>query len=97
MASSTVTQVNDMHHDTPEEADLRHDLGFKAAFEIQNICEMGKNICQSDDWPKYNALFSRINQLAGIIYYTQRLYDGTDEDVGGPDLKTLEQLYKGNC
>lgn len=89
MAKETV------NHETPEDLDARRKLAFSANFEILKLAEAASRICDNDDHAIFHGMMARIQQLAEIVYFAQRLHGDDPAEVGEPELKNLQRCFDG--
>jgi hypothetical protein len=87
--------ANDNVVQDADDFEARRQLAFDANFEISKLAEVASKICRDDDHPAYHGIMARIQTLSEIVHHVLRLGGGTDEDVGRPELRSLERVYKG--
>lgn len=87
MANETVTQ---------DETGARRNLAFNANHQISELAGLAKTICKDDDHQVFHGILSRIQTLAEIVYYTQRLSGASDAVEGAPNLGALNRMFEGS-
>ena len=81
-----------------DQADSRRKIAFEANHQIEKLAGLLKEHYMktaSEDWPVYEGLLGRIQQLSEVIYFAADLGGPLDE-VGGPSAETLRQFLDGH-
>ncbi|WP_208507917.1 hypothetical protein [Variovorax paradoxus] len=97
-ASATVParQAAEIHEDDDEAARIK--IAFDANYSMAELAKALKEHHArdaSDDWPVYDGILSRIQQLSEVVYYAMRL-GGTGPSVTYPSHETLQHFLDGH-
>jgi hypothetical protein len=97
-ASATVParQVAEPHEDDDEAARVK--IAFDANYSMAELAKALKEHHAreaGDDWPVYDGILGRIQQLSEVVYYAMRL-GGTDASMTYPSNETLQRFLDGH-
>jgi hypothetical protein len=73
-------------------------IAFEANYSMAELAKALKTHYMresQDDWPVYDGILGRIQQLSEVVFYAMRL-GGTDESVTYPSNETLQRFLDGH-